>query len=85
MLGMSGFGKIAKSEEMVANLTFFNLLPQMTWIGVMELASLALLVYPRTSIFGALGVSVAMSGAAALHLSYLQGTGVMTPILIGLT
>ena len=83
MLGMSGFGKITKSEEMVANLTFFNLLPQMTWIGVKELASIALLVYPKTSIFGALGVSAAMSGAVALHFSYLGGVGIMMPILIG--
>ena len=84
MLGMSGFGKVVHSEEMVANLTFFNLLPQMTWIGAFELASLALLVYPKTSIYGALGVSSAMSGAVALHFSYFGGRRIIMPILLGL-
>ena len=83
MLGMSGFGKIAHTEEMVGNMTFFNLVPQMNWIGAFEIASLALLIYPRTSIFGALGVSAAMSGAVALHFSYLGGVGIFMPILLG--
>ena len=83
MLGMSGVSKITHSEEMVGNMTFFNLIPHMTWIGVFELASLALLVYPKTSIYGALGVSTAMSGAVALHFSYLGGAGIFIPILLG--
>jgi len=84
MLGMSGFGKIAHTEEMTMNLTLFWLVPHMTWIGAFELTSLALLVYPRTSIFGAIGITAMMSGAVALHLSYLKGYGVFMPILIGL-
>jgi hypothetical protein len=84
MLGMSGFGKVAQTEEMVANLTFFNVLPHITWIGALELASVALLVYPKTSIFGALGISAAMSGAVALHFSYLGGVGIFMPILLGI-
>ena len=83
MLGMSGFGKITQSEEMVANMTFFNLLPQMGWIGAFEIVSVGLLIYPRTSIFGALGISAAMSGAVALHFSYLAGAGILIPILLG--
>ena len=62
----------------------FRSLPQMTWIGAFELVSLALLVYPKTSIYGALGVSSAMSGAVSLHFSYLSGAGIMMPILLGL-
>jgi hypothetical protein len=83
MLGMGGVSKLSHTEEMVQNFTFFGMLPQMTWIGIFELASLALLVYPRTSIFGALGVSSAMSGAVALHFSYLGGAGIFMPILLG--
>ncbi len=83
MLGMSGFGKVTQTEEMIANLTFFNVLPHITWIGAFELLSVALLVYPRTSIFGALGISAAMSGAVALHFSYLAGAGILIPILLG--
>ena len=83
MLGMSGFGKVTQTEEMIANLTFFNVLPHITWIGAFELLSVALLVYPKTSMFGALGVSSAMSGAVALHFSYLGGVGVFMPILLG--
>ena len=84
MLGMSGFGKVAQSEEMVQNMTFFNLLPYMTWIGAFEIISVALLIYPKTSIFGALGITAAMSGAVAVHFSYLAGAGIMIPIVLGL-
>jgi hypothetical protein len=83
MLGMGAISKVTHSEEMVQNFTFFGMLPQMTWIGVFELASLALLVYPRTSIFGALGVSSAMSGAVAVHFAILGGVGIFMPILLG--
>ena len=83
MLGMSGVSKLSHAEEMVGNMTFLNLVPHMAWIGAFELASLALLLYPRTSIFGALGVSSAMSGAVALHFSYLGGAGIFMPILLG--
>jgi hypothetical protein len=83
MLGMSGFGKIAHTEEMVGNMTFFNLIPQMGWIGALEIVAIGLLAFPKTSMFGALGVSTMMAGAVSLHFSYLGGAGIFMPILIG--
>ena len=42
LLGMGGFSKITQSEEMVANMTFFNLLPHMGWIGALEIVAIGL-------------------------------------------
>ena len=83
MLGMSGFGKIAQTEEMMGNMTFFNLVPQMGWIGALEIVAVGLLAVPKTSMFGALGVSTMMAGAVSLHFSYLAGVGIFIPILLG--
>jgi len=83
MLGMSAIGKITQSEEMIQNFTFFNIMPQLVMVGVIELLAVILLMIPRTSVFGALGVSLTMAGAVALHLSYLAGAGIMIPIMLG--
>lgn len=82
MLGMGAISKITQSEEMVKNFTFFNIMPQMLFVGLVELAAVILLMIPRTSIFGALGISLTMAGAVALHLAFLGGVGVMVPIMI---
>lgn len=83
MLGMGAISKISSSEEMVQNFTFFNMLPVMTAVGVAELLAVILLMVPRTSMIGALGVSTMMSGAVAVHFAMLGGTGLFAPILIG--
>ncbi len=83
LLGMGGFSKIAQTEEMMTNMTFFNLVPQMGWIGALEIVAVGLLAFPKTSMFGALGVSTMMAGAVALHFSYLGGVGIFMPILLG--
>jgi hypothetical protein len=84
MLGMGAISKITSSEEMVQNFTFFNMLPTMVAVGVVELLAVILLMVPRTSLFGALGVSTMMSGAVAVHFAMLGGTGIFMPILLGL-
>ena len=84
MLGMGAISKITQSEEMVKNFTFFNMMPQMVYIGVAELLSIFLLMVPRTSMLGALGVSTTMAGAVAVHFALLGGAGIAVPIIIGL-
>jgi hypothetical protein len=83
MLGMSGFTKIAAAEQVVANFTVMNLLPYMTFIGVMEVVGVIALCIPRTSIYGALILSSVMSGAVAIHLALMGGTGLVVPIVLG--
>jgi len=84
MLFMSGVSKIVATEEMVKNFTFMNLLPYMALIGVAEVIGVVLLVYPKTSVYGALVISTVMAGAATIHLSLMAGTGLLIPILLGL-
>jgi hypothetical protein len=83
MLGMGAIGKIAQSEEMVKNFTFFNMMPQMLFVGLVELSAVVLLMIPRTSMFGALGVSLTMAGAVAVHFALLGGVGIAVPIMLG--
>lgn len=84
MLLMSGTQKIIGTEEMVKNFTFINLLPYLALVGVTEVIGVALLVYPKTSIYGAVVLSSIMSAAAVIHLSYMGGAGVLIPIVLGL-
>jgi hypothetical protein len=83
MLGMAAFGKITQSEEMVKNFTFFNMTSQMVYVGVAELLAVILLMVPRTSMLGALGVSLTMAGAVAVHFALLGGVGIAVPIMLG--
>jgi hypothetical protein len=83
MLGMSAFGKITSSEEMVKTFEFLKLMPYMKFIGLGELVGLGLLIYPRTSVYGAVLLSSFMSGAVALHMSLMAGASVMVPVILG--
>ena len=84
MLGMSSISKIMSTEEMVKNFTFMNLLPYLALLGFVELAGVVMLIIPKTSKYGAVLLSSYLSGAVALHLAMMGGTGVMTPIILGL-
>jgi hypothetical protein len=84
MLGMSGISKIIGTQEMINNFTFINLLPYLGLLGVVELAGVVMLVMPKTSKYGAILLSSYLSGAVAIHLSMMGGTGVLTPIILGL-
>jgi hypothetical protein len=83
MLGFSAFGKITSSEEMVKTFEFLKLMPYMKFIGLGELVGLGLLIYPRTSIYGAVLLSSFMSGAVALHMALMGGASVMVPVMLG--
>lgn len=84
MLGMSGVSKLIGTQEMINNFTFMNLLPYMSVLGIVELLGVGLLVYPKTSKYGALILSCYLSGAVALHLSLMGGQGIVMPIVLGL-
>ncbi len=83
MVGFSAIGKLTSSEEMVKTFEFLKLTPYMKWIGIGEIIGLILLIYPRTSIYGAVLLSSLMSGAVALHMSLMNGASVMVPIGLG--
>lgn len=82
MLGMTAIGKVSDSQQMVQNFEFMKLLPYMKWIGIGEILGICLLIYPRTSIYGALLISSLMSGAVSIHLSLMGGANLIVPILI---
>lgn len=84
MLGMSGVSKIVGTEEMIKNFTFMNLLPYLALLGVVELAGVVMLVIPKTAKYGAVLLSSYLSGAVAIHLAMMGGTGVMAPFILGL-
>mgnify|MGYP001348785437 CR=1 FL=1 len=84
MLGMSSISKIVGTEEMVKNFTFMNLLPYLALLGFVELAGVLLLIYPKTSKYGAVLLSSYLSGAVAIHMTMMGGTGVMVPFVLGL-
>ena len=85
MLGMSSVSKIVGTQEMINNFTFMNLLPYLALLGVVELAGVVMLVIPKTSKYGAILLSSYLSGAVAIHLSMMGGTGVMMPFVLGLS
>ena len=84
MLGMGGLSKITGSEAMTTNFTAMNMLPYMALVGVMEVIGVVLLLYPKTSIYGAVLISCIMSAAAVIHLSYMGGAGIIIPVILGL-
>ena len=83
MIGMSGISKVVATDEMVKNFEFMHLTPYMALIGFTELIGIGLLVYPKTSIYGAVITSCTMSGAIAIHMSLMGGVGTMIPFLLG--
>lgn len=84
MMFISGTQKVLGTEEMVNNFKFVNLLPYLTIVGLMEIFGGLLLFYPKTTVYGAILVTTVMSAASVIHLSYMGGSGVFTPVLIGL-
>ena len=83
MLGMSGLTKITSAEQQVTNFTAMNLLPYMALVGVMEVVGVITLCIPRTSIYGAVILSSVMSGAVALHVALMGGSGLFVPVILG--
>jgi len=85
MLLVSGLQKIAGSQDMVNNFTTTHLLPYLFLVGLMEVAAASLLLYPKTTAHGAVLLTCIMSAAAVIHLSYMNGSGVLFPVILGLS
>ena len=84
MLGMSAVSKFVRTEEMVGNFKFMNLLPYMELLGIVELAGVVLFVIPKMSKYGAILLSSYLSGAVAIHLAMMGGQGILVPFVLGL-
>lgn len=83
MLGMSGVSKIIGTEEMVGNFEYMNLSSYLLLVGLLEVLGVALLVYPKTSLYGSILIGGIMSAAVCMHLS-LGFPGTLTPLSIGI-
>jgi hypothetical protein len=83
MLIKSGVDKVMATTEMVNNFAYVKLSSYLTIVGIMELLGVGLLLFPRTSGYGALLISTIMTAAATIHLSYMGGDKVLIPIMIG--
>jgi hypothetical protein len=80
-VGQSIVGKL--NGDMTENFKFMHLENFMTLTAFAELVGLGLLIYPKTSLFGAILLSCIMSGAVAMHLSLMGGAMVIMPIMMG--
>ena len=82
-LGKGGLDKIRGSQEAVGNFAYMKLEKYRTIVGVSEILGVLLLLIPGTSLYGAIIIISLMSGAAALHLSLMNGAKTWFPILVG--
>ena len=82
-LGKSALGKITGSQEAVGNFAYMKLEKYRTIVGVSEILGVLLLLIPGTSLYGTIIIISLMSGAAALHLSLMNGAKTWFPILVG--
>jgi len=83
MLGTSGISKLIATDEMIKNFTYTNMTHYLSLVGVLEIAAVVMLCVKRTSLWGAILITSVMSGAVVIHLSYMGGSGVILPMLIG--
>jgi uncharacterized membrane protein YphA (DoxX/SURF4 family) len=83
VLIMFGTSKILGASESVSNFSAIHLLPYLSVVGILELLSVGLLIYPKTTKYGAILITSLMSAAAVIHLSYMGGVGVYLPVTIG--
>jgi hypothetical protein len=70
MLTMSGVMKLAAGEEMVKNLSAAGLGAYVRFLGIIELLSLALFIYPKTYKFGFLLLCSYLGGALSIELAH---------------
>jgi uncharacterized membrane protein YphA (DoxX/SURF4 family) len=83
MLLPSGISKLMATDEMVKNFTYTNMTHYLSLVGALEVAAVVMLCVKKTSMWGAILITSIMSGAVSIHLSYMGGSGVLIPILIG--
>jgi len=69
MLTMSAFMKFSGAEEIVNGFNKMGLLPHLTWIGIIELISVILFIYPKTHKIGFLLLCSYLGGAMSIELA----------------
>ena len=84
MLGSAAITKLIATPEAVGNFEYMHLSKYMFAVGLLEFALAVLLVFPKLSDYAIVGVSAVMGAAVAMHLSLMDGVGVLNPILVGL-
>lgn len=84
MLGKGALEKIIGTQEMVGNFSYMKLEKYRVLTGFGELIGAFLLIYPTTSLFGAILIACFMSAAVVIHLSLMNGVKTYIPILFGL-
>jgi len=82
LLFKSGISKVVATTDMVNGFKFFNLSDYMSLIGFAELLAVIGLYFKLTSKYSVIVITSLMSGAAAIHLSLMGGSGVMFPVLV---
>ena len=77
----SAFMKLSGNEEVVKGSAAFGLSANtLMWIGIVELLSILLFIYPRTGVVGTLLLASYLGGAIATHLEHAQP--IVMPVLI---
>jgi len=69
MIIMSGIMKISGNKEIVDGLSKIGFEGYVTWLGILELASVALFVYPKTYKLGFLMLTAFLGGAVSTELA----------------
>ena len=83
VLIMFGTSKILGASDSINSFSAIHLLPYLSVVGILEIISVGLLVYPKTTKYGAILITSLMSAAAVIHLSYMGGMGIYLPITVG--
>jgi hypothetical protein len=82
LLLFSVAGKFLKPEGMETNIQHLGWeMPQMTGLGVLELACVVLFLIPRTAVLGAILLTAYLGGATATHVRI--GDPFFIPIIAG--
>ncbi|NQW79163.1 MAG: DoxX family protein [Chitinophagaceae bacterium] len=77
----SALGKIFTNSDSLKMASDFGINPQTyTFLGVLEIISAILFVFPRTGILGSLLLAAYMGGAIATHLEH--GQSIVAPAVI---
>ena len=69
MLTMSAFMKLSGAEEIVKGFSKIGLLQHLTWIGIIEIISVILFIYPKTRKIGFLLLCSYLGGAMSIELA----------------
>ncbi|HYV95049.1 MAG TPA: DoxX family protein [Chitinophagales bacterium] len=69
MITMSGFMKITGNKEIVDGLSKIGFGPYITFMGILELISVALFIFPRTYKIGFLVLTAFLGGAISTELA----------------